>query len=45
MVHRLHRLKHDNMTVPDYYHFMKSTKDQTHVGCAVIVTEFVKNWL
>ncbi len=39
--HRLSMLKNDNMSLPDYYLLMKSTKDQTNVGCDVIVAEFV----
>ncbi len=30
-VHRFYRLQNDNMSLPDYYQFMKSTKDQTNV--------------
>ncbi len=32
VVHRLYRLKQDNMSLPDYYQFMKSTKDQSKVS-------------
>ena len=45
VVHRLYRLKNDNMSLSDYYHFMKSLKDQTNTGYDVIVTEFVNKWL
>ena len=45
VVHRLYRLKNDNMSLPDYYHFMKSLKDQTNVGYDIIVAEFVNKWL
>ena len=41
VVHRLYRLKHDNMSLPDYYHFMKSIKDQPNVGYDMIVAGFV----
>ncbi len=41
VVHRLYRLKNDNMSLPDYYQFMNSTKNQTNVSCDVIVAEFV----
>ncbi len=45
VVHRLYKLKNDSMSLPDYYQFMKSLKDQTNVGCDVIVAEFVNKWL
>ena len=45
VVHRLYRLKNDNMSLPDYYQFMKSIKDQTNTGYDVIVAEFVNKWL
>ncbi len=45
VVHRLYRLKNDDMSLPDYYQFMKYTKDQTNVGYDVIVAEFVNKWL
>ena len=45
VVHRLYRLKNDNMSLPDYYKFMKSLKDQTNAGYDVIVAEFVNKWL
>ncbi len=32
VMHRLYKLKHDNMSLPDYYQFMKSIQDQTNVG-------------
>ena len=45
VVHRLYRLKNDNMSLPDYYQVMKSIKDQTIAGYDVIVAEFVNKWL
>ncbi len=45
VVHRLYKLKNDNMSLPDYYQFMKSTKDQTNVGYDVIAAAFVNKWL
>ncbi len=45
VVHRLYRLKNDNMSLPDYYQCMQSLKDQTNVGHDVIVAEFVNKWL
>ena len=44
-VHRLCKLKNDNVSIPEYYHYMKSTKDQTNVGYDLIVAEFVNKWL
>ncbi len=32
------------MSLPDYYQFMKSTKDQTNVSYDVTVAEFVNKW-
>ncbi len=40
VVRRLYRLKNDNMSLPDYYQSMKSTKNQTNAGYDVIVAEF-----
>ncbi len=45
MVHRLYRLRQDSMSIPDYYRFMKSTKDQTNASYDVIVAKFVNKWL
>ena len=45
VVHRLYRLKNDDMGLSDYYQFMKSLKDQTNVGYDVLVSEFVNKWL
>jgi hypothetical protein len=45
VVHRLYRLKNDDMSLPGYYHYMKSLKDQTNVGHDVIVAELVNKWL
>ena len=45
MVHRLYRLKNDNLSLPDYYQYMKSIKDQTNVGYDLIAAEFVNKWL
>ncbi len=39
VVHRLYRLKNDSMNLPDYYPFMKSTKDQTNASYDVIVAD------
>ena len=45
VVHHLYRLKHDNMSLPHYYHFMKPLKDQANTSYDVIVAEFVNKWL
>lgn len=45
VVHRLYRLKHDDMSLPDYYKYMKTIKDQSNAGYDVIVAEFVNKWL
>ncbi len=45
VVHRLYRLKQDNVSLPDHYQFMNSTKDQTNVGYDVIVTELLNEWV
>ncbi len=45
VVRRLYRLKNDDMSLPDYYKFKKSLRDQTNVGYDVIVAEFVNKWL
>ena len=45
VVHRLYRLKNNDMSLPDYYQYMKSIKDQTNVGYDLIVAEFVNKWL
>ena len=45
VVHRLYRLKNDNMSLPDYYQYMKSIRDQTNVGYDLIVADFVNKWL
>ncbi len=45
VVHRLYRLKNDNVNLPDYYQFVTSTEDQTNVGYDVIVAAFVNKWL
>ncbi len=44
-VHRLYRLKNDDMSLPYYYQFIKSIKDQTNIGYDVIVAVFVSKWL
>ncbi len=44
VVHRLHKLKSDNMIFPDYYQFVTSTKDKTNVSYDVIVADFVTKW-
>ncbi len=44
MVHRLHRLKNEDRSLPNYYQFTKSTTDQTNVGYDEIVVEFVNMW-
>jgi len=33
------------MILPEYYQYMKSTKDQTNAGYDLIVAEFVNTWL
>jgi hypothetical protein len=43
--HRLYRLKHDDMSLPDYYRYMKGIKDNTNMAYDVIVAEFVNKWL
>ncbi len=45
VVHRLHRPKNDNMSLPDDYQYMKSIKDQTNVTYDLLVAEFVNQWL
>ena len=45
VVHRIYRLKNDDVSLPDYHQYMKSTKDQTNVGYDLIVAEFVNKWL
>ena len=45
MVHRLYRLKNDDVSLPDCYQYVKSIKDQTNVGYDPIVAEFVDKWL
>jgi len=45
VVHRLYRLNNDNMSLPEYYQYMKSMKDQTNVSYDLIVAEFVNKWL
>ena len=45
VVHRIYRLKNNDMSLPDYYQYMKSVKDQTNVGYDLIVAEFVNKWL
>ena len=45
VVHRLYRLKNDDVSLPDYYQHMKSIKDQTNVGYDLILAEFVNKWL
>ena len=45
VVHRIYRLKNYDMSLPDYYQYMKSIKDQTNVGYDLIVAEFVNKWL
>ena len=45
VVHRLYRLQNDDVSLPDYYQYMKSIKDQTNVGYDLIVAEFVDKWL
>jgi hypothetical protein len=45
VVHRIYRLKNNDMSLPDYYQYMKSIKDQTNVGYDLIVAEFVNKWL
>ncbi len=45
VVHHLYKLNNDSMSLPDYYQFTKSTKDQTNVSCDVIVAEFVNRKL
>ena len=44
VVRRLYGLTNDNMSLPDYYQFMKSTNNQTNEGYDVIVAEFVNMW-
>ena len=41
VVHRIYRLKNDSVSLPDYYHYAKSIKDQTNVGYDLVVAEFV----
>ena len=43
--HRVYRLKHDDMSLPDYYQYAKSIKDRTIVSYDLIVAEFVDKWL
>ena len=45
VVHRLYRLKNNDVSLPDYYQYVKSIKDQTNVGYDLIVAEFVSKWL
>ncbi len=45
VVHRLYRLRNDNMSLQDYYQFMNATEDQSNVGYDVIVAEFVNKWM
>ena len=45
VVHRLYRLKNDQVSLSDYYQVLKSTTDKTDVGYDVIVAEFVNKWL
>ena len=45
VVHRLYRLKNDNLSLPDYYQYVKSIKYQSNVGYDLIAAEFVNRWL
>ena len=45
VVHRLYRLKSDDVTLPDYHQYTKSTKDQTNASYDLIVAEFVNKRL
>ena len=45
MVHRIYRLKNDDVSLPDYYQHMQSIEDQANVGYDLIVAEFVNRWL
>ena len=45
VVYRLYRLKNNDVSLPDYYQYVKSIKDQTNVGYDLIVAEFVNKWL
>ena len=45
VVHRIYKLKNDDVSLPDNYQYMKSIKDQTNVCYDLIVAEFVNKWL
>ncbi len=45
VVHRLYRLKNDNMNLTDHYQFMKSTQGQINSSYDAIVAEIVNKWL
>ncbi|MFM7987144.1 MAG: hypothetical protein ACKPKO_48315, partial [Candidatus Fonsibacter sp.] len=44
VVHRLYRLKNDNMDLHMYYNYMKTIKDEFGVNYDIIVAEFVNKW-
>jgi hypothetical protein len=44
VAHRLYRLKNDDMTLEQYYNYMKSIKNKFDVGYDIIVAEFINKW-
>ena len=44
-VHRLYRLENNDVSLPDYYYYVKSIKTQTNVGYDLIVAKFANKWL
>ena len=44
VAHRLYRLKNDDMTLEQYYDYMKSIKSKFDVGYDIIVAEFINKW-
>ena len=44
VAHRLYRLKNDDMTLEQYYDYMKSIKSKFDVGYDIIVAEFINRW-
>ena len=45
VVHRLYRLKNNDMSLADYYQYMMSITEQTSVGYDLIVAKFSHKWL